>query len=102
LKIVTEKIEVSRMEGVGMEKHFEEHFEALLEKYSELLVGDSSKEVKEKVKAWALYSHIGKSMPALIQHWSALYPEARGEMKEIINEIKQLNEQHRASAKKGE
>jgi len=78
-----------------MDKEFNEHLEALLEKYSELLVGNSSGDVKEKVKAWALYSHIGKSMPALIQHWSTLYPEARGEMKEIINEIKQLNEQHR-------
>jgi hypothetical protein len=78
-----------------MDKDFNEQLEALLEKYSELLVGDSSQDVKEKVKAWAMYSHIGKSMPALIQHWSALYPEARGEMKEIINEIKQMNEQHR-------
>jgi hypothetical protein len=90
------------MEGVKMEKDFVQQFEALLEKYSELLVGDSSEEVREKVKAWALYSHIAKSMPALIQHWSALYPEARGEMKEIINEIKQLNEQHRSrSSQKG-
>jgi hypothetical protein len=78
-----------------MDKEFNQQFEALLEKYSELLVGNSSGDVKEKVKAWALYSHIGKSMPALIQHWSALYPGARGEMKEIINEIKQMNEQHR-------
>lgn len=83
-----------------MEKVFAQQFEALLEKYSELLVGDSSDEVKEKVKAWALYTHIGKSMPALIQHWSSLYPEARGEMKEVIAEIKEMNEKHRESSKK--
>lgn len=83
-----------------MEKPFAQQFEALLEKYSELLVGDTSDETKEKVKAWALYSQIGKTMPALIQHWSALYPEAREEMKEIIAEIKHLNEQHRKSIQK--
>ena len=48
------------MEGVTMEKVFAEQFEALLEKYSELLVGESNAETKEKVKAWALYSHIAK------------------------------------------
>lgn len=78
-----------------MEKEFVQQFEALLEKYSELLVGDSSEETKEKVKAWALYSHMAKSMPALIKHWNGLYPEAKDELKVIINEIKQLNEQHR-------
>ncbi|QCJ43992.1 DUF2573 family protein [Bacillus sp. S3] len=83
-----------------MEKVFVEQFETLLEKYSELLVGESDEAVKEKVKAWALYSHIAKSMPALINHWSALYPEAREEMKQMIQEIKQLNEQHRKSIKK--
>lgn len=83
-----------------MEKTFADQLEALLEKYSELLIGETDEEKKEKVKAWALYSHIAKSMPALINHWSALYPEARAEMKEIINEIKVLNEQHRNSMKK--
>jgi len=83
-----------------MESEFSQQFEALLEKYSELLVGDKSSNVKEKVKTWALYTHIGKTMPALIQHWSTLYPDAREEMKQIIQEIKQLNEQHRKSMKK--
>jgi len=79
-----------------MEKIVAQQFEALLEKYSELLVGENSEEIKEKVKAWALYSHIAKSMPALAKHWNGMYPEAKEEMKQIINEIKQLNEQHRA------
>lgn len=83
-----------------MESEFSQQFEALLEKYSELLVGDKNSNVKEKVKTWALYTHIGKTMPALIQHWSTLYPDAREEMKQIIQEIKQLNEQHRKSMKK--
>ena len=83
-----------------MEKVFAQQFEALLEKYSDLLVGESTEETKDKVKAWALYTHIAKSMPALAKHWNELYPEAKEEMKVIINEIKQLNEQHRQSSKK--
>ncbi len=85
------------MEGVLMEKVFAQQFEALLEKYSDLLVGESGEEVKEKVKFWALYTHIAKSMPALAKHWNELYPDAKLEMKEIISEIKILNEQHRQS-----
>ncbi|MCM3567522.1 DUF2573 family protein [Neobacillus mesonae] len=83
-----------------MEKEFVQQLDALLEKYSELLVGETNEETKEKVKAWAMYTHIAKSMPPLISHWSALYPNARAEMKEIIQEIKDLNEQHRKSTKK--
>lgn len=83
-----------------MEKIFAEQFKALLEKYSELLVGESSEETTEKVKAWALYTHIAKTMPALAKHWNELYPEAKEEMKQIINEIKKMNEQHRTSEQK--
>jgi hypothetical protein len=83
-----------------LEKEFLQQLDALAEKFSELLVGDTSPETVEKIKAWAMYSHIAKSMPALIQHWSALYPEARAEMKEVISEIKTLNELHRQSAQK--
>ncbi|SMQ84043.1 Protein of unknown function [Bacillus sp. OV166] len=81
-----------------MEKAFVKQFEALLEKYSELLVGESTDETKEKVKVWALYSHIAKSMPALAKHWNGLYPDAKEEMIQIINEIKVMNEQHRSSS----
>jgi hypothetical protein len=83
-----------------MEKAFVKQFEALLEKYSELLVGESTDETKEKVKVWALYSHIAKSMPALAKHWNGLYPDAKEEMMQIINEIKVMNEQHRSSSQK--
>ncbi|WP_413309889.1 YusU family protein [Bacillus sp. 1P10SD] len=81
-----------------MEKVFVQQFEALLEKYSELLVGESNEETKEKVKAWALYTHIAKSMPALAKHWNELYPDGKEEMKQIVGEIKQMNEKHRRSA----
>ncbi|MBM7652006.1 DUF2573 family protein [Neobacillus cucumis] len=82
-----------------MKKEFTAQFEALLEKYSELLVGESTEETKEKVKAWALYTHIAKSMPALAKHWNELYPDGKEEMKQISYEIKQLNEQHRKANK---
>jgi hypothetical protein len=60
-----------------MEKTFVKQFEALLEKYSELLVGESTPETMDKVKMWALYTHIAKSMPALAKHWNGLYPDAK-------------------------
>jgi hypothetical protein len=82
-----------------MEKTFVKQFEALLEKYSELLVGEFTPETMEKVKMWALYTHIAKSMPALAKHWNGLYPDAKEDMKQIINEIKELNEQHRSAQK---
>jgi len=84
-----------------MDKTFLQQFDALLEKYSELLVGDGSEDVKEKVKLWSLYSHISKSMPALAKHWNGLYPDAKKEMIQIIREIQQLNEQYRESRKQG-
>ena len=80
-----------------MEKEFLQQFDSLVEKYSELLVGDSQEAVKEKVKVYSLYSHIAKSMPALAKHWNGLYPEAKNEIIGIMNEVKSLNEQHRKS-----
>lgn len=80
-----------------MEKAFVQQFNALIEKYSELLVGETSEETQEKVKVWALYTHIAKSMPSLAKHWNELYPEAKAEVKDIIQDIKLLNEQHRQS-----
>ncbi|MHC0038208.1 DUF2573 family protein [Pseudoneobacillus sp. C159] len=80
-----------------MNKVFVQQFEALMSKYSELLVGESNEEVREKVTIWALYSHVAKSMPALAKHWNELYPEAKTEMRKLMEEIKTLNEQHRAN-----
>jgi hypothetical protein len=76
-------------------KVFAQQFDALIEKYAELLIGDANEEVKEKLRIWGLYTHIAKSMPALAKHWNGLYPEAKDEMKQIIEEIKLLNEQNR-------
>ena len=80
--------------------NYNEDFEILLTKYTELLLGDSNPERKDQVMKWALYSHIAKSMPALVQHWNREFPEAKAEMKKIIADIKQLNDEHRQKTKK--
>jgi hypothetical protein len=88
------------MEGKNMDETFRGQFEALMDKYTELLLGQTNEELKEKVKVWALYSHVAKLMPALAKHWNELYPEAKEQMKQLIAEIKQLNDEARANAKK--
>ncbi|MFX3625176.1 MAG: YusU family protein [Ectobacillus sp.] len=79
-----------------MDQKFQEQFDGLLEKYTELLLGESDEQLKEKVQMWALYSYIAKSMPALVKHWNDTYPDAKQSMMNLIAEIKQMNEQHRA------
>ncbi|MFS0863631.1 YusU family protein [Fredinandcohnia sp. 179-A 10B2 NHS] len=82
-----------------MDKQIVEQLDGLLEKYTELLLGESTPELKEKVKAWSIYMHISKSMPPLAKHWNDTYPDAKENIKEIIAEIKKLNEEHRAKNK---
>ncbi|MCH1625584.1 YusU family protein [Fredinandcohnia quinoae] len=82
-----------------MDQKLVEQFDGLLEKYTELLLGESTDELKEKVKIWSLYTHISKSMPPLAKHWNEMYPEAKDGMKEIIGEIKRLNVEHREKNK---
>lgn len=72
-----------------------DQIDGLLEKYTELLLGKTNEELKEKVKAWIIYTHISKSMPPLIQHYNAQYPDAKENIKQIISEIKALNEANR-------
>lgn len=81
-----------------MNQKLSEQLDGLLEKYSELMVGKNTPEIKEKVKMWALYSHIAKSMPPLAKHWNETYPDAKESMKELVTEIKKLNEEHRSKS----
>lgn len=81
-----------------MSEAFAGQFEALFEKYTELLVGDSSPELQESVKYWIMYTHISKSMPALARHWNEKYPEGKQEILDQMMKIKRLNEQHRQLA----
>ncbi|WP_026585131.1 YusU family protein [Bacillus sp. J33] len=79
-----------------MNDKLKDQLDGLLEKYTELLIGESNPELKEKVEAWALYSFIAKSMPPLAKHWNDTYPEAKEEMKALIAEIKAMNEEIRS------
>lgn len=78
-----------------MNKTLQEQLEGLLEKYAELLIGDTSSESIEKMRAWIIYNHIAKSMPPLAQHWNQTYPDAKENIMQVIKEIKELNEQNR-------
>jgi hypothetical protein len=78
-----------------MDKTLTEQMDGLLEKYTELLVGEGSVENIEKVKTWILYSHIAKSMPPLAKHWNTEYPDAREQIKNVITKVKEMNEQQR-------
>lgn len=81
-----------------MNQELKDKLDGLLEKYTELLIGDSNEELKEKVQAWILYSYIAKSMAPLAKHWNETYPEAKEEMKGLVAEIKKLNEEHRSKS----
>ncbi|MFN2744191.1 MULTISPECIES: YusU family protein [Bacillus] len=78
-----------------MEK-LEQQLDGLVEKYTELLLGETNEELKEQVKMWIIYTHIAKSMPPLAKHWNAAYPDAKRDIKEVIQSIKKMNEAHRA------
>lgn len=73
-------------------------FDALLETYADRLVGDTSEETIEKVKLWALYNQIYKTMPALANHWNALHPEGKGAVRELFEDIKALNQKRNEQA----
>ncbi|WNB92897.1 DUF2573 family protein [Bacillus sp. NEB1478] len=77
----------------------ETQLDGLLTKYAELLIGSSEPEQVEKIRAYVLYSSIAKSMPPLVKHWNESYPDAKEAMKDLVSEIKELNEKHRSSQK---
>lgn len=82
-----------------MSNQLEEQIDGLLEKYTELLLGETDEDLKKQVEMWIIYTHIAKSMPALAKHWNGTYPDAKKEIKEVIYHIKSLNEEHRKNGK---
>ncbi|MCM3292002.1 YusU family protein [Paenibacillus sp. MER 180] len=72
-------------------------FDALLEKYADLLTGHTDAATVEKVKMWALYNHMHKTMPNLTRHWNNANPEGKAAVRALFEEIKQMNEAHRAN-----
>ncbi|KPB04670.1 MULTISPECIES: YusU family protein [Bacillaceae] len=83
-----------------MNEKLDQQLDGLLEKYTELLLGEVTEEHKENVKAWVLYTYIAKSMPPLVKHWNEQYPDAKQDMMTLIKEIKELNDAHRAKSGK--
>lgn len=80
----------------------DQKIEALVEKYTELLLGESDETLQEEVKSWIIYSFIAKQMPPLVKHWNQLYPEGKQEMMELITKIKDLNDKQRLQQKPDE
>ncbi len=81
-----------------MNSQFDEEFEALVVKFAELLTGETSEDVIQKVKYWTLYNHIHKTMPALTSHWNQEHPESKTDVRTLFEEIRELNSKHRASS----
>ncbi|TDL32497.1 DUF2573 family protein [Jeotgalibacillus sp. S-D1] len=77
-------------------KELSDQLKAMVDKYSELLIGDGSEESVEKVTQWILYNHIAKQMPALAKHWNSLYPEGKEEMKKVVLDIQKKNKELKA------
>ncbi|MGG1517386.1 DUF2573 family protein [Paenibacillus oryzisoli] len=84
-----------------MTPQFEEDFQNLVYKAAELITGDTSPEMLEKIKAWAFYNHVHKALPALASHWNQTHPEGKAGMRSIFEEVKTLNQALQA-AKKGQ
>ncbi|KAA6475240.1 YusU family protein [Bacillus swezeyi] len=74
----------------------QQQMDGLVEKYTELLLGETNEDLKEQVKMWIIYNHIAKSMPPLAKHWNGTYPDAKQDIKEVIQNIKKMNEANRA------
>ncbi|WP_018921884.1 YusU family protein [Salsuginibacillus kocurii] len=74
-----------------MDNQLQEQLDGLLEKYTELLLGEATPERKEEVKAWIVYTHISKQMPPLARHWNETYPAGKEGIKEVIQHIQALN-----------
>lgn len=79
-----------------MNSRFSVEFDALVEKFSELLTGESTPDMVDKMKVWAIYSHIHKTMPALASHWSQSHPESRAEIRKLFEEVRDLNQKLKA------
>jgi len=85
-----------------MDSRFTAEFDALVEKFAELLTGDASEDMTRKIKIWSIYNHIHKTMPALASHWNQNHPEARAEIRALYEEVRDLNQKLREANKKTE
>ncbi|WP_261304709.1 YusU family protein [Paenibacillus andongensis] len=82
-----------------MNTDFENEFNSLVFKTAELITGDTSPEMLEKIKIWAFFNHVHKSLPALTSHWNQTHPEGKAEVRRIFEEIRELNQTLQAAKK---
>lgn len=68
-----------------------EEVEELFNKYTELLIGDVNDDVLKKVKTWSLFTHMNKTMPPLVKHWLQENPDAKEQIRQLIEEVQTLN-----------
>ena len=73
-----------------MNTDFENDFNTLVAKTAELITGDTSPEMIEKIKIWAFFNHVHKALPALASHWNQSHPEGKAEVRRIFEEIRAL------------
>ncbi|MED4603423.1 DUF2573 family protein [Paenibacillus validus] len=85
-----------------MNARFTTEFDALLEKFAELLTGDTSPEMVEKIKVWSIYNHIHKTMPALASHWNQNHPESKADIRALYEEVRNLNQKLKEANKQTE
>ncbi|MGG2198735.1 DUF2573 family protein [Paenibacillus validus] len=85
-----------------MNARFTTEFDALLEKFAELLTGDASPEMVEKIKVWSIYNHIHKTMPALASHWNQNHPESKADIRALYEEVRNLNQKLKEANKQTE
>ncbi len=57
-----------------MEEKLRRRLDGLLEKYTELLLGETNPDVKEEVRQWILYTHIAKKHASARQTLESILP----------------------------
>jgi hypothetical protein len=67
--------------------------ESLLYSFTEFLTGEANEERVEMVKTWALYNHMLKTMPPLVQHWTNEHPEEKKQLRELFEQIKRWSDE---------
>lgn len=74
-----------------MNSQFEIEFQALIDTFADMVVGDNSPEMMEKIKIWSIYNHIHKTMPALASHWSQNHPDSRAVIRGLFEEVRAMH-----------
>ncbi|MBN6186749.1 DUF2573 family protein [Aneurinibacillus sp. BA2021] len=68
------------------------NIDSLLYSFTEFLTGEADEERVERIKVWALYNYMLKTMPPLVQHWTNEHPEEKKQLRELFEQVKQWNE----------